>query len=168
MAQVRTSRVIPAMIALYRRLDGLSYPAASSGSGNVTVILGAAQTIPLEYVIVDGAPDPSQIEQRTSDRMNEEFTLRVVVGTQVPQRDTATAPASQVALERLAELLDTVEAGLRDQTTGKPILLNEVTGLDVDVIARQAMTLSVQPQVFADAEGVKAEASLIVRIQAVI
>ena len=146
-----TSRIFVAWPALYALIGAVTWPAGPNGQTPVEDWGDDFNQPTPEGWFVAGAPDSAATREWVTmgnPSQEERFVLRLTVDSQIPGRTRTQAMA------RIKELSDTVEAALRDQTTGRPIGLttSNVPGLIDHTLSR------VEPRIAPTTEGFVGEA----------
>lgn len=144
------TRVHAAWDALFELMSVQAWPADLTGSTPKVLFAGESpdtafdNPTPIEAVVVVAMVDEGQASWATLGRpgVDEEIPFTIVVSTAIPGRSGRQVNA------RLAELVATVEASLRDADTGAPI------PLDVECVAQPGpLVVQVAPTIEAGPEG---------------
>ena len=149
----QTSRVFACWEALYDVLNESNWSPHPSTGELPTIVFGDTTDPTNDMVIVEGVPADAPTQEWAtmgSPSQDEQFVLRVLVGSNVPGLTQAEVFA------RVADLADVVQAALRDQTTGRPA--GEFTTTVPGVLWHRVGRIA--PQLYAGPEGYGAYAEI--------
>lgn len=160
MSNKQTSRVFAVWDAVFDIINGLQLPGHPENNNTPTVFYGDMNEERTEAIIVVGvpadAPAPVFVTFGTQVSQEEEFTLRIIVGTKV------TGCTAKVARDRLAEICEFLQQAFRNPDTGRP-------AGDISTIVPQVQWWRmgrVAPQIYAMPDGFGGYAELDLTVNA--